>query len=167
MTGPQQPYGYQPPYGQPYQPVPPHKKRAKWPFVLAGVGVLMLVLLGGCIALVGAAADKVDDEIEAAASGTPAGVLDHAEDVEILSCLPGEQLPRAQVRVTNNSSEPSTYSIQIAFESPDGVTLYDTGYASVSNLLPGQTSDQDAVALGTVPADATCRLADATRLRAY
>lgn len=177
MTGPQQPYGQQPPYGQPYQPyppVPPQRKRAKWPFVLAGVAVLMLVLLGGCIALIGAAANEVDDNINAQASadaaGVPAGPLDHAEDVTITVCGPDPTTlnwGKATVDVTNGSSEPSTYSLEILFESPDGATLHATGYAFVPRLEPGQTTTQEVVTGEEVPVGTVCRLTSAQRTRDY
>lgn len=55
---PQQPGQYPPP--GPY--VPPQKKRKKWPWVLLALVVVFLVLVGGCIALIGGAAESIDDE---------------------------------------------------------------------------------------------------------
>ncbi|OXR40743.1 putative transport accessory protein MmpS2 [Nocardia cerradoensis] len=62
MTNPpnaqQNPYPPGPPPGY-YQPP---KKRKKWPWVLGGILVLFVVLLGSCMALVGGVAHEVDKE---------------------------------------------------------------------------------------------------------
>ena len=67
----QQPYQGQGQPGQPYpgQPypgygVPPQepKKRKKWPWVLLALVVLFLVFVGGCVALIGGAAESIDEE---------------------------------------------------------------------------------------------------------
>ncbi|MEV6258104.1 MmpS family transport accessory protein [Nocardia sp. NPDC051911] len=65
MTGPQYP---QQPYGQPYpqQPYPqPPKKRKVWPWVLLAVVVLMF---GGCFAILGTAGHEAAKAIDAAAT---------------------------------------------------------------------------------------------------
>ncbi|WP_043735613.1 MmpS family transport accessory protein [Nocardia asiatica] len=64
MTGPQYP---QQPYGQPYppqQPYPPRKRKV-WPWILLAVVVLVF---GGCVALIGAAGNEAAKAIDAAAS---------------------------------------------------------------------------------------------------
>ncbi|MGC5258264.1 hypothetical protein ACPXCG_18120 [Gordonia sp. DT218] len=56
-----QPYpGQYPPPGYP----PPPKKRKKWPWILLALVVVFLVVVGGCVALVGGAIDSVDEESE-------------------------------------------------------------------------------------------------------
>ncbi|MGO3325201.1 hypothetical protein [Gordonia sp. (in: high G+C Gram-positive bacteria)] len=59
----------QPPYGQPGQYPPPGypgyqppKKRKVWPWVLVGVIVLFIAMIGGCFAIVGGAAESIDNE---------------------------------------------------------------------------------------------------------
>ncbi|WP_238423048.1 hypothetical protein [Gordonia sp. 'Campus'] len=73
--GDQQPnYGQQPFQGQPGQPYPgqypgyppaqPPKKRKKWPWVLLALVVVFLVFAGGCVALIGGAAESIEEESE-------------------------------------------------------------------------------------------------------
>ncbi|MBF6074278.1 hypothetical protein IU498_06495 [Nocardia beijingensis] len=67
MTGPQYPQQPQPPHGQPYpQPYPqPPKKRKVWPWILLAVVVLMF---GGCFAILGTAGHEAAKAIDAAAT---------------------------------------------------------------------------------------------------
>ncbi|WP_121252743.1 hypothetical protein [Nocardioides ferulae] len=56
------------PQGQPpgyYQPPPAKKSRAVW-WILGGLGVVLLVGLGGCLALVGLFVNEIDETIEEA-----------------------------------------------------------------------------------------------------
>ncbi|MFC6012381.1 MmpS family transport accessory protein [Nocardia lasii] len=63
---PQQPYGQQPqgsgypPHGG--YPQPPRKKKV-WPWVLGGVLVVLLLIVGGCVALVGTVANEIENEV--------------------------------------------------------------------------------------------------------
>jgi hypothetical protein len=180
MTGPQQPY--------PYQGYPPKRPRSGlpvWAVLLIALGALFAgsVMFVGCVALV--ASSDVDPDptrppVVATPTGTgeappppaetpvpaPTGLFQHPEDVTLESCGPGSLgWGDAGVRVTNNSSEASTYSIQVAFESPDRATLYATGYAFVSRLEPGQTTVSDASTATEVPADVVCRVTQASRYR--
>ena len=60
---PQQPYSQQP-YGGQYPPqTPPAKKRKKWPWILGGIILLFVAMFGGCMALIGGAANEIDKEI--------------------------------------------------------------------------------------------------------
>ncbi|MEV4152054.1 MmpS family transport accessory protein [Nocardia salmonicida] len=103
---PQQPYGQQPPpYGQqppgggyPQQggyPQPPRKKKV-WPWVLGGVLVVLLLIIGGCVALVGTVANEIENEVsrevtvsyQAGGTGTSTvtysdGSLDVAQESEV------------------------------------------------------------------------------------
>lgn len=150
---PSQPYGGYPPYQQP-------KKRKKWPFVLLGIGVLMIVGLGGCLALIGSAAEEV-------ANSRP---LEHPEDAAIAKCERDAVLgyPKATVTVTNHSSEASTYTIRVSFQSQDGSIQHGEGYAAVGRLEPAQQTTQDAVGTTEVPADqtVTCVLSSVQRTAA-
>lgn len=42
----------------------PPKKRKKWPWVLLALVVVFLVFVGGCVALIGGAAESIEDESE-------------------------------------------------------------------------------------------------------
>lgn len=99
----QQNFGQQPfPQGQPYSGQYPGygvqqpKKRKKWPWVLLAIVVLILALAGGCVALIGGAADSINDEsnrvvsvtyeITGEGTGTATyttGNLDTAQDTDI------------------------------------------------------------------------------------
>ena len=60
---PQQPYGQQP-YGGQYPPqMPPARKRKKWPWILGGIILLFVAMVGGCVALIGGAANEIDKEM--------------------------------------------------------------------------------------------------------
>jgi hypothetical protein len=71
---PQQPYGQQPypPQGYPPPGYPPQqpKKRKVWPWVVGGVILVVILLFGGCLALIGGAANEVDKAISSA-TNTP------------------------------------------------------------------------------------------------
>ena len=64
---PQQPYGQQPP---PYYP-PPKPKKKVWPWVLGGVILVVILMFGGCLALLGGAANEVDKALSSATFTTP------------------------------------------------------------------------------------------------
>ena len=67
--------------------------------------------------------------------------------------------------VTNHSSKRSNYIIEMAIESPDGKTQYDTSMAAVNNLEPGQTTTPAAFPITkTVPSDAVVNVKTVTRL---
>jgi hypothetical protein len=67
--------------------------------------------------------------------------------------------------VTNNSSKRSNYLIDLSIESPDGATQYDTTFASVQNLEPGQTTTADALSTTKdVPANAVVTIKTVSRL---
>ncbi|MFD3506384.1 DUF4352 domain-containing protein [Nocardia sp. NPDC058666] len=57
---------------QPYYPQPPRKKKV-WPWVLGGFVVAVLVLFGGCAALIGGAANEVAKTQESKSVPAPAG----------------------------------------------------------------------------------------------
>lgn len=69
--------------------------------------------------------------------------------------------------VTNNSSERSNYLIDLSIESPDGLTQYDTSFASVNNLEPGQTTTIESLPITKdVPVDAIVKIKTISRLAA-
>lgn len=91
---PQQPYGQQPPpYGQQpaggYPPQggypPPPRKKKVWPWVLGGVLVVLLLVVGGCVALVGTVANEIENEVSREvtvsyqAGGTGTGTVIHTD----------------------------------------------------------------------------------------
>lgn len=87
-----------------------------------------------------------------------------AEDVTMGECKLDEAgFMIATLTVTNNSSDPSTYSIEVAFESTDGKVQYDTGSAFVNELNSGQTTTVEANSLAEPPGEFDCRIADVSR----
>jgi hypothetical protein len=90
----------------------------------------------------------------------------HPENVQITQCkADADGYLSGQVTVTNNSSGPSDYAIQVTFNSNDGATQYETGFVLVSSLAPGQTSGPQDLAVfkhvGNV--QVSCKLASARR----
>ena len=51
------------PYGGQYPPQLPPKKRKKWPWIVGGIILLFVAMVGGCMALIGGAANEIDKEI--------------------------------------------------------------------------------------------------------
>lgn len=69
------------PHQQP-PPVPPRKRRRAWPWVLLSVGVVMIVMFGGCIALVGTAVDDVSEPTTSATDEPTDATTDEPTDEE-------------------------------------------------------------------------------------
>lgn len=71
MTNPQ--YPAQPGYPQgPHYPQPPRKKKV-WPWVVGGILAVILLMFGGCVALIGGAANEVAKAEEKRNTAAPAG----------------------------------------------------------------------------------------------
>jgi hypothetical protein len=91
-------------------------------------------------------------------------------DVALTKCaLADNQFegPEATVSVTNHSSKPSNYIVDVAFDSVDGKTQLDTGTALVNTLQPGQTATDTAASLKsdlrTSSPKFTCKVSKVTR----
>ena len=153
-------YGPAPGYGPPpgYVPRPPSSSSGTnvlvW--VLVAVGVVVLLGMGACVALVVAVGEAAEDVSQSAA--------DEADDVSGTRCrADAGAFLAAEVEVTNDSSEPSNYSIEVAFESAEGDQI-DTAFAFVSALEPGQSTVLDVQSLTEPPAPGvTCRVTDVER----
>lgn len=64
QSGHPQHQGHPQPGGYPAQggyPQPPKKKKV-WPWVLGGIALVFLLIVGGCVAIVGVAANEIDKE---------------------------------------------------------------------------------------------------------
>ncbi|MGN2640438.1 MmpS family transport accessory protein [Nocardia takedensis] len=116
--GQQQPQGYPagqygpgaaPPQG--YYQQPP-KKKPVWPWILGGVAVVLLVVVGGCVALVAGVVNEVDDELnrqvavtyEVEGSGTDASITYSGSDFDIAQETAATMPWRKQVTVEGFSS---------------------------------------------------------------
>jgi hypothetical protein len=120
---------------------------------------LVVILIGGAFAVFEATQGG-----SSAASSSP--VYDQRpQDVKIKTCTVSGGRLKASVDVTNHTSVSSTYAVKLTFESPDGLTQYDTGTAIINALDPGQSSGATDVAVskhvGNVPVK--CAIAGAAR----
>ena len=134
---PQQPHGEQPqqPYGQPqygqqapagyYQQGPPPKKKHTLRNVLLILALLFVLVVGGCIALIGGAANEIDKAIkDEEANDKPKDVsvgkaFTH-DDFEVESGwkVVNEEFGGATIeglRVTNSASEERTAQLSFRF----------------------------------------------------
>jgi hypothetical protein len=150
------PPGFGPPPG--YVPPPPSSSSGTnvlvW--VLVAIGVVVLLGMGACVALVVAVGEAAEDVSQSAA--------DEADDVSGTHCrTDAGAFLAAEVEVTNDSSERSNYSIEVVFESAEGDQV-DTALAFVSALEPGQSTVVDVQSLTEPPAPGvTCRVTDVER----
>jgi hypothetical protein len=190
-------------------PEPPRKsfwRRNRVPVIVIG---LIVVLIGGCVAAIGGAADETstaDDppateapattpaptEAPPAAEAPPAtepptteappttdsdisrgaGSRDASADVGVPVMDPPDVIGVSYVHVpvTNNSSGRSDYFIELAIESADGATQYETTFATLSSVEPGQSASAEGmVAWGSAgaPADATVRTTTVQRTASF
>jgi hypothetical protein len=122
------------------------------------LAVLFVLGIGSCVAIAFVADDVVDDlEREQG---------DEADDVTDVSCSTNDAgFMVAELRVTNDSSERSTYFIDVSFEAANGDQI-DTALASVSSLEPGQSTTVQAVTATDPDGDFTCRAAEVERFSA-
>lgn len=116
------------------------------------VAVVLVVLMVGCAALVGEAADEASEDIEQ----RDAEIM---EDAELVSC----EADGARVRITNNSSERSNYSVDVVFESKDGSEQFESSSAYVSGLAPGQSTTQEALVFPELTKAFRCEITDVFR----
>ena len=88
-------------------------------------------------------------------------------DVEVTDCVAGEFNDMvATLEVTNHSSEPSLYFIDVVFENPVGSRQLGTSFATVDELGPDQVTTVEAPSLDLGPAWAgrfECRIVDVQR----
>jgi hypothetical protein len=130
--------------------------------VIAGiVGVLAILVVVAIVVFV----DRVGDEIEDVDGRTVDGIRTNSDntehppprDVEGLRCFTDDAGDvAAEGRVTNKSSETSTYNIDVAFEA--GGTRIDSGTTFVGEVSPGQTASWQVTTLTDAPAEFTCEL---------
>lgn len=84
-------------------------------------------------------------------------------DVALTTCDGGDfGTATAGLIVTNNSSEPSTYSITVEFVDASGVR-YGEGYAGSSAVAPGQKVEVDAFGVEEIRPGTTCRVTQVER----
>jgi hypothetical protein len=115
--------------------------------------VLVLLLVGGIVALVLSVDDPAGDDTDG-----PLG------DVRITACQVDAttRWPHADVTVTNRSGKPSDYLVGVEFVVPSGDRVAEAETA-VDHLAPGQTSRGRAQGLSQVTGPVECRVTDVIR----
>ena len=132
-----------------------------WRRVGAGAGLLLVLavgvlLIGGTLAfaLTRAVGDTSSDERDAV----------EAADVELVRCNEVQGRMAARLRVTNRSTEPSDYYVDVTFVRGAAATPIETATAVLEDLAPGGS---EAVAVGTAaraPRSFDCVVGDVDRL---
>lgn len=122
------------------------------------IALAVFAILGvGCAALLAFSADEVVDE----QAKREEEIL---KDAELVDCVVGDAgFMVGNVKVTNNSSERSNYSVDVSFTSPDGSEQLDSASAIVNSLEPGQTANAEALTLTEAPGEFDCKITDVFR----
>ncbi len=69
----------------------------------------------------------------------------------------------ASVKVTNHAAGRRDYVIDIAFDSPDGKTQFDTAKVLVNDLASGQSTNEESSTATTARGAYTCNVIDVNR----
>ncbi len=125
--------------------------------VLIAIVIAIVVLgLGSCVAAV-VLLDTVADEATEAIEENVNSDVERADIGELDCRTDATGVLVADMEVTNNSSERSSYVIEIAFET--GITDIAMGQATVSGLAPGASTTATALTGTEAPnEDFACRL---------
>ncbi len=138
------------------------------------LGIIVIVI--GVIALSSGGGGDDDKKVDTAGESTDtnndsgsvasAGENDEVDDVKIDTCGRDDttNFGKAAITVTNNSSDPSSYAIEIKFESADGKTSHGTGSAFITQLNNGQTQMEEVLSFADFPDGGVCTIADVERL---
>lgn len=116
------------------------------------IGIMAVVLLAAC---------ATEEEIEAKQEEREAAIEDDVTLAECKTDAAGYMV--AAVTITNNSADPSTYTVEVVFESPDGATQLGDGMAFANELGNGQSTTVEANSLTVAAGEFECRVADVTR----
>ncbi len=136
---------------------------------VVGVGLLMPV---ACAEV----EDSESDDQDTQASGDPSektsgggnesrGEADELDDVRLDDCSKDRSLgwSTATLEITNDSSEPSDYSIEVTFESRDGSKNFGTGIAFVTNIAAGQSKTEEVSSLEEATGKFKCKITSVDR----
>ncbi|MFE0642572.1 FxLYD domain-containing protein [Streptomyces sp. NPDC058877] len=85
-------------------------------------------------------------------------------DVQITACEvdPATKWPSAELLITNRSSKPSNYVVQVEFVDASGKRV-EEALASSNSVAPGQRSEVTAQGLKQMTTTIRCRITDVTR----
>jgi hypothetical protein len=139
----------------------PWYRKKRYLFIIA-----ILLVIGLSVA---SSRGSKDDASPKTVSGVDKGIGSADASADVSGAVLGQPdaigFRTVMLTVTNNSSKRSNYMIDLSIESPDGTTQYDTSFASVNNLEPGQTTTVDALSITkTIPADAVVKIKTVSRL---
>ncbi len=130
-----------------------------------GATSVLLVILAISVALVGGA---VAAALALTVDDTPAGeqAAVEAADVEVRRCGQSRGLMTARLRVTNNSSAPSDYYVDVEFVRGASPYVVDTASAVVEDLAPGDATPVAVISARPSPRTFDCQVGDVDRLEA-
>jgi len=153
---PEGPSRYAPPPGwaappQPVPPVPPKRSHKLRNTLLGIVGLIVAIAVATSVA----GGSKHNDSSN---SGVSQGVAsqDATGDVKLGPMQAPDVLGirYETITVLNHSSKRSDYLIDVAVQSADAKTQYDTGTALINNVDPGQTARDKVMFTKHIPAGA-------------
>ena len=144
-----------PPYRAPHvdvsAPVPPpyngpeKKGMNKGLKALLIVGLVFFGMLGGCIAVVGSAAESVSESIEEQQSERELRELELERSFEITKCEQGDHFFEVAGELTNGSADTLDGSVTVTVVDADGRNL-ETASLTFNDLAPDQTALVDGIA---------------------
>jgi hypothetical protein len=146
--------------GQHYVAAPPPPKRRKWPIVLLIIGILLVLGIAGCVAIIGSISEGVSESLEESEQrSAPREVVEgQAFTIGKHETLAGWQVkkddslgePAFNVvgKVKNVSEDTSTSFIHFKFLSSSGEVLANVQCNS-GDLEPGQTQNLNCILDGT------------------
>ena len=141
------------------------KKGGTWWKVLLGIFVMFVVGVGGCMALIGGAANEVANSIDEAEDQRAADEALVEDNAVITSCEVGDfGTATATVEFTNPLDEEKGYiSIEVGFLDDEG-TAVGSGIVSFENLSAGQKAVGEATSfdLADGTTSVTCEVTDGT-----
>ena len=139
---------------------------------MSGCLIAVLIVLGlgtvGIVIFIIAAVVAVDEAVQEADENLAEEEQREADNVEVTDCgTSAAGFMVATLEVTNDSSEPSLYFIDVVFENAAGDQQFESTSISVNELGPGQTTTVEALTLTEPPGPGVrCRVADVERLAA-
>jgi len=145
-----------PPLPQPVPPVPPKKSHKLRNSLLGIVGLIVAIVVATHAG--GESKHSGSTNSGSSNSGVSRGLA--AQDATGDVKLGRPQAPDVlgiryeTVTVVNHSSKRSDYVIDVAVQSADGKTQYDTGTALINNVDPGQTASDKVMFTNHIPAGA-------------
>ncbi|HKF34610.1 MAG TPA: hypothetical protein VKB37_19790 [Jatrophihabitantaceae bacterium] len=145
-----------PPLPQPVPPVPPKKSHKLRNSLLGIVGLIVAIVVATHAG--GESKHSGSTNSGSSNSGVSRGLA--AQDATGDVKLGPPQAPDVlgiryeTVTVVNHSSKRSDYVIDVAVQSADGKTQYDTGTALINNVDPGQTASDKVMFTNHIPAGA-------------